>query len=117
MKKKYRLKKSHEIASIVKSKKKISNMCYTVYYMKRAENINKFAISVGKKYGNAVERNYAKRIVREVLRPIKDFEPHASIVVVVKEPFKSKKFFEQKEELTKLINQIIERLKVENKYD
>lgn len=117
MQKRFRLKKNHEIASVVKSRKRVSSLCYTVYYMKNNNNLNRYAISVGKKYGNAVERNYAKRIVREIIRPMKDVHPYANVVVVIKEHFKNKKFLELKEELTKLFNQMRDRLKVENRYD
>ena len=98
MKKKYRLKKSHEIAAVVQKRVRIAEKHYTVYYTKRNDGI-KIAISAGKKYGNAVERNYAKRVVREILRPHLQLLPSYPIVVVVKDVSKTASFEEKKNSL------------------
>ena len=79
MKKEFRLKKNHEIAKVVKIRQRICGECYNLYYQKN--NIKtKIAFSVSKKYGTAVERNYAKRVAREIIREYYDTLPKDNIV-------------------------------------
>lgn len=106
MKKKFRLKKSHEIAKVVLSKQRVAGKHYTIYYMKRNDGV-KIAISVGKKYGNAVERNYAKRVVREIMRPLISQIPSYSLVIVVKEYSKELSFLEKKDSLEKTLKLLL----------
>lgn len=113
MKKRYRLKKNEDIAQIVRGRKKVSSPCFTLYYQKNNLKNNLYAISVGKKYGSAVERNYIKRVVREIMRPILDVLPNVSVVIVVKEASKTLKFLQLKEELTELINSINQKFNIE----
>lgn len=98
MKKKYRLKRNHEIAAVVQKRMKVVGKHYTIYYQKRNDGV-KIAISVGKKYGNAVERNYAKRVVREILRPKLKELPSYSLVIVIKDVSKDISFEEKKKSL------------------
>lgn len=106
MKKKFRLKKSHEIAKVVLNKQRFAGQHYTIYYMKRDDGV-KIAISAGKKYGNAVERNYAKRVIREILRPYLKKLPSYSLVIVVKETSKKLSFIEKKESLEKILKLLL----------
>ncbi len=106
MKKKFRLKKSHEIAKVVLNKQRIAGKHYTIYYMKRDDGV-KIAISVGKKYGNSVERNYAKRVVREIVRPFIAQMPSYSLVIVVKEFSKKLSFLEKKDSLEKTLKLLL----------
>lgn len=115
MEKRYRLKKNEKIAAVVHGRKRVSSSCFTVYYKKHTEKRNLYAISVGKKYGSAVERNYIKRVVREIMRPMLDVLPNVSVVIVVKEDSKARKFLHLKEDLTQLINTINQKLKIEEK--
>ena len=113
MKKKYRLKKSHEIAAVVQQRVKITEKHYTIYYTKRDDGI-KIAISAGKKYGNAVERNYAKRVVREILRPYLQKLPSYSLVIVVKDVSKDASFDEKKKSLEKALKTLLRKEKENN---
>ncbi len=113
MKKKYRLKKSHEIAAVVQQRIKITEKHYTIYYTKRDDGI-KIAISAGKKYGNAVERNYAKRVVREILRLHLQKLPSYSLVVVVKDVSKDASFDEKKKSLEKALKTLLRKERESN---
>ena len=109
MKKIYRLKKNHEIASIVLKRQRIFSEHYVVYFLynkERLKNITinkdintKVAISVSKKYGKAFERNKAKRVVREIVRPNLSLLNNKKIVIVVKQNAKGTPFVELKKEL------------------
>ncbi len=113
MKKENRLKKSHEIAHVVKLRQRVSGKYYTLYY-KINDSKTLVAISVSKKYGTAVERNYAKRVVREIVRPLLSTFPLASIVIVNKFEAKGKTFNDKKEDLEKIISILNRKVKKNN---
>lgn len=113
MKKIYRLKKSHEIAAVVLNRQKIAGKHYTIYYTERNDGV-KIAISAGKKYGNAVERNYAKRVVREIVRPYLSKLPSYSLVIVVKDVSKGVSFEEKKNSLERTLKTLIRKEKLKN---
>ncbi len=71
MNKQYRVKKSDEIESILKAHKSFSNKYFVVYKKENYEALNfRYAISVGKKLGNAVSRNKVKRQMRAIVDSI-----------------------------------------------
>jgi len=68
MNKQYILKASHEIEELLEKKHSVGSKYYVLYF-DRADD-TKVAISVSKKLGNAVARNYQKRVTRELLREL-----------------------------------------------
>lgn len=111
MKKEFRLKKNHEIASIVLKRQRISSEHYIAYYVfnkdKEENKLNaKIAISVSKKYGKAFERNKAKRRVREIIRPVLSLLNNKKVVIVVKTNSKQVNFETLKEELILLMKRL-----------
>lgn len=113
MKKEFRLKKNHEIASIVLKKQRVSSEHYIAYYSfnKEKDTLNKeinakVAISVSKKYGKAFERNKAKRRVREIIRPYLSLFNNKKVVIVVKTNSKDVEFNVLKEELLILMKRV-----------
>ncbi len=112
MKKEYRLKKNHEIASIVQKRQRISSEYFIIYYsFNKERTINteintKVAISVSKKYGKAFERNKAKRQVREIVRPNLSLLNNKKVVIVVKTNSKDVKFNDLKTDLKVLIKRV-----------
>lgn len=101
-----RIKKNHDIASIVQKKQRISRNYYTVYYQYKVMETPRFAFSVSKKYGNAVERNYAKRIARAVVqKKLKELE-NVLAVIVIKLNAKNKSYQELEKELLMMLTQI-----------
>lgn len=68
MKKQYRVKQSTEIEKILKQKKGMSNKYFSLYKYENFETSHfRYAISVGKKIGNAVVRNKIKRQVTSII--------------------------------------------------
>ncbi len=103
MKKEDRVKKSLEIEKIVKHKNSVGNKFFVIY---KKENKSKFraAISVSKKYGNAVKRNQAKRRVRAILTELNYNEFKSFDVLIVIKPNSSDlPYLKMKEQLTYLI--------------
>lgn len=112
MKKEYRLKKNHEIASIVQKRQRISSEYFIIYYsFNKDKTINteintQVAISVSKRYGKAFERNKAKRQVREIIRPNLSLLNNKKNVIVVKTNSKDVKFDELKKDLQNLLKRL-----------
>lgn len=63
---------SKEIKMLFKKNKSLKTRGFGVFFTENKLPFPRFAVSVAKKYGSAVQRNYAKRIVREVYRLYKD---------------------------------------------
>lgn len=114
MKKQYRVKKSYEIESIIKEKKSVGNKYYNVYKKENSEATNfRYAISVGKKIGNAVRRNRVKRQVRSIIDNICDIDFKVDVFVVCKTPINNIDFLEMKNQLIYLFKKINIKIKGE----
>ena len=86
MKKIYRVKKSTEIENIIKNKKSSGNKYFNVYKKESFETQNfRYAISVGKKIGNAVHRVWVKRRIRQSLLELKpQIKPDVDFIVIAR---------------------------------
>ena len=86
MKKAYRIKKNNEIDAIIQNKKSIGDKSFVVYYKKNTFAHFRFAISIGRKYGGAVQRNKIKRQIRMILHnQAKGINPFDYVIVVKKD--------------------------------
>ncbi|MCK5266663.1 MAG: ribonuclease P protein component [Spirochaetes bacterium] len=63
-----RLRKKKEFDSLFKESTKISQNGFLIRHRKNSAYISRLGIMIGKKKGNAVERNRIRRIVRESFR-------------------------------------------------
>ena len=66
MKKNEVVKNNYEFDAIIKNGKYEKNNEFVIYYVNNNKDYNRFGISVGKKIGNAVTRNYYKRVIRNI---------------------------------------------------
>ena len=67
MKKKFIIKSSNEFDHIINNGKKINGKIITLYYYPSDNNKVYFGFAVGKKIGNAVDRNKVKRKIRMIV--------------------------------------------------
>ncbi len=114
MKKENRIKKNEEIAEIVKKRQKVYSDSFFIYYQP-GKDLTRVAISVSKKYGNSVERNHAKRRIREVVRPNLNLFDPMNLIIVVKPELKDVSFEGLKDEMLKAMKRVDTRLKSQNK--
>ncbi|MCI5582476.1 MAG: ribonuclease P protein component [Anaeroplasma sp.] len=86
MNKQYRVKKNQEIENILKEKKYVSNQYFSIYkkYTPKTSHF-RYAISVGKKLGNAVVRNRIKRQIRACLNELSiDLMLNTDVFIIAK---------------------------------
>jgi ribonuclease P protein component len=103
MKKAFRVKKSSEIEEIIRQKKSVGSKHFVLYTKKNhGQNHFRFAVSVSKKFGNAVERNVAKRRVREIISKL-DIQDTYDVFVVIKKHANGIPFSTYEEEITSLV--------------
>lgn len=85
MNKQYRVKKSNEIEDIIKTGKSVGNKYFVIYKKENCETGHfRYAISVGKKVGNAVLRNKTKRQVRMIIQTLSNPLDQMDVFIVVK---------------------------------
>ncbi|MGZ3139994.1 ribonuclease P protein component [Candidatus Phytoplasma solani] len=98
MKRKYILKKESEVTTVFRSKKRCGNTCFMIYCLQ--QNISphfKFALSIGKKYGKAHQRNLIKRRLRAIISNYaSSLNQNMFFVIVIRPPAQSLTFQELK---------------------
>ncbi|CCV65017.1 Ribonuclease P protein component [Alteracholeplasma palmae J233] len=68
MKRKHSIKKTSEIDAVFKIKKSVGNPYFVIYKKKdNGYDYFRYALSIGKKYGKAHERNLIKRRIRMIV--------------------------------------------------
>lgn len=101
MNKQYILKKNHDIDSLVRLKQSVGNTYYAIYYRK-SESL-RVVVSVSKKLGKAVVRNYQKRVMKEILRNNIELIPSVDMLLVIKFNSLNLTYKEKENEIIKLI--------------
>jgi ribonuclease P protein component len=107
MNRKYSLKKNHDIDRLIKLKKSVGNRFYAVYYAQKDSPLPQIAVSVSKKIKTAVERNYEKRVIREILRNHIGECQSLQMLIVVKTTVRELSFAQKKEQISYLLRRII----------
>ncbi|MFP4077539.1 MAG: ribonuclease P protein component [Candidatus Izemoplasmataceae bacterium] len=84
MEKKYRIKDSKRIQSILNTRRKTYDGCFSVYVDANEVNHIRYALSVGKKFGNAVKRNKVKRRIRMILHTHLEKDTPMDVFIIIR---------------------------------
>ena len=104
------IKNNREFDDIISNGKSIMNGDFVIYYRLNLKNHNRFGISVGKKIGNAVVRNYYKRIIRNICDINKKlYSKEKDYIIIVRKGCLEKSFKKIDESFKYLINKIKEK--------
>ena len=106
MKKQYRVKKNQEIELILQKKKFSKKRYFSLYQRMNPETSHfRYAISVGKKIGNAVTRNRVKRQITSIIDNLNiKMDTNKDIFIIVKPVVLELDFSGMKKELEYLFN-------------
>lgn len=80
-----RIKSSQEFENIIKNGNKKRNSYFIIYYKDRKNEFSRFGVTLSKNFGNAVKRNYYKRLLREIIRNNqKKFKKAYDYIIIMK---------------------------------
>lgn len=107
MNQKFVLKKNQDIEALVSKKSSVGSKYYAIYFDKTCSD-TKIAVSVSKKCGSSPERNYEKRVVREIIRTnlLEKMNGYECLFVIKKEA-KNLAYEEKKVEIEKLVEKLL----------
>lgn len=100
----YILKKNEEIKSLINKKQSVGNRYYAIYYA--SSSGFKVAVSVSKKLGKAHDRNYYKRVTKEIIRKNLDNIEKVEMLIVIKKSSIDLSYQDKEKELKRLLYKI-----------
>ncbi len=107
MKKEEVVKSNREFDTIIKKGDVKKNNAFVIYYVKNDKEFNRFGISVSKKIGNAVTRNYYKRVIRNICDKSKNLYSNSKdYIIIMRKGLTSLKFDEAKDSMNDLLKKI-----------
>ncbi|MBR0295761.1 MAG: ribonuclease P protein component [Bacilli bacterium] len=102
-----RIKANEDFALAIKNGRSLKSNSFTIHLYKNQFDRIRIGISVSKKIGNAVTRNRVKRQIRAMCDSIFDYKSESlDIVIIAKNGFLEKNFWENKEMLFNLLNSV-----------
>ena len=108
MKKEEVVKKTREFDYIIKKGQCKKNNEFVIYYIDNEKEYNRFGISVSKKIGNAVTRNYYKRVIRNICDKSKNlYSKGKDYIIIMRKGLISLEFSEAQ----KSFNDVLEKIK------
>ena len=103
-----RIKKNQDYKKILKKGNKIHGRYLKLSYLPSNNLVTRIGIAVGKRHGNAVKRNYFKRIIRESLRKNKNTKSYPiDIVITLKKVDKKTTYHKIYEEIQMLLKKSV----------
>lgn len=105
MKKEYRIKKNQEIQSVLSLKQSIVGKHFIIYKKESHQEHFRYALSVSKKFGHAVERNKMKRQLRDILDNL-NISNKYDLFVITRLSAKDISFESKKSEIITLLTKI-----------
>ncbi len=106
MKKDNRGLKNQEFQHIIKNGKYTSSKYYTIYWMAKSKQKSRTGISVSKKYGNAVQRNRARRQIRAFYDEFLDLDLPYDFIIMIRINYKDSIVSKRKNEFKLLLEKI-----------
>ena len=92
------LKNSRDFDRIIRGNKPYKFKDYIIYIERKTNDVYKFGLSVGKKIGNAVNRNKVKRQLKSIIDK-KDYQNNFNCIIIVGRGINEKNFNEKEENL------------------
>lgn len=99
------LKNSRDFDRIIKKYKPYKYKDYIIYLERNTNDVYKFGLSVGKKIGNAVERNKVKRQLKSIIDQ-KDYQNNFNCIIIVGRGINEKTYSKRKENLLVALNNL-----------
>lgn len=107
MKKEEVVRNNREFDAIIKKGNVKKNSAFVIYYVKNDKEFDRFGISVSKKIGNAVTRNYYKRIIRNICDKSKNLYSNSKdYIIIMRKGLTSLKFNDAYESMKDLLHKI-----------
>ena len=107
MKKEDIVKNNYEFNNIIKNGNYKKNNDFVIYYIDNDKEMNRFGISVSKKIGNAVKRNYYKRIIRNICDKSKNlYSKRKDYIIIMRKGLTLLNF----DEACKSMNDLLEKI-------
>lgn len=106
MRKDYRVKKEYEFQRVFHEGKSVANRQLVLYVYPKPEQAHfRVGLSVGKKMGNAVERNQIKRYIRQALLELKPaIQSDIDFLLIARKDIQTKTFLEVKSSIIHVMN-------------
>ncbi len=92
------LKNSRDFDRIIKGNKPYKYKDYIIYIERNTNDLYKFGLSVGKKIGNAVNRNKVKRQLKSIIDK-KDYQNNFNCIIIVGRGINEKNYEERENNL------------------
>lgn len=107
MKKEEVVRKSREFDYIINKGQCKKNNEYVIYYIDNDKECNRFGISVSKKIGNAVVRNYYKRVIRNICDKSKNlYSNRKDYIIIMRKGLTSLNYDESLRSMNDLLKKI-----------
>ena len=107
MRKLYIVKNQRDFDRIIKEGRYRKNSSYVIYYEKNNLPYDRFGISVGKRIGNAVNRNKYKRKLRAIIDNYKKlYVNNQDYIIILRGIAKEKEYKELENEFLQLMDNI-----------
>lgn len=105
-----KIKKTDDFSSVFNFRKRISGQFLVIHYMPNTLEHARVGLIVGKKTARrSVDRNYMKRVLRELFRHEQSALGGVDILVRPQKPYTHENFVQIKAEFLQLINKLCER--------
>ena len=107
MKKENIVKNNRDFNNIIQKGKYVKNNEFVIHYVDNNLDHSRFGVSVSKKIGNAVKRNYYKRVIRNICHNNKNlYSKNKDYIIIMKRGLTLLTFEEANKSFSNLISKI-----------